>query len=51
MVTKYTSKQQTYEGFKNMLTYLGEYNFNLDNKIIFGADIEFFKAKYEEYAE
>ncbi len=46
MVTKYTSKQQTYEGFKNMLTYLGEYNFNLDNKIIFGADIEFFKAKY-----
>jgi vitamin B12 transporter len=29
-----------------MLTYLGEYNFNLDNKIIYGSDIEFFKAKY-----
>ena len=29
-----------------MLTYLGEYNFNLDNKIILGADSEFFKAKY-----
>ena len=46
MVTKYNSKQQTYEGFTNMLTYLGEYNFNLDNKIIYGADVEFFKAKY-----
>ena len=29
-----------------MFTYLGEYNFNLDNKIIYGADLEFFKAKY-----
>ena len=46
MVTKYTSKENTYEGFKNMFTYLGEYNFNLDNKIIYGADSEFFKAKY-----
>jgi vitamin B12 transporter len=45
-VTKYTGRDNTYEGFKNMLTYLGEYNFNLDNKIIYGADLEFFKAKY-----
>ena len=29
-----------------MFTYLGEYNFNLDNKIIYGTDLEFFKAKY-----
>ena len=29
-----------------MFTYLGEYNFNLDNKIVYGADLEFFKAKY-----
>jgi vitamin B12 transporter len=46
MVTKYTSQENTYEGFKNMFTYLGEYNFNLDSKIVYGADIEFFKAKY-----
>ena len=46
MVTKYTSRQDTYEGFKNMGTYLGEYNFSLDSKIIYGADVEFFKAKY-----
>ena len=46
MVTKYTGKENTYEGFKNMFTYLGVYNFNLDNKIIYGTDLEFFKAKY-----
>ena len=45
-VTTFTGKDNTYEGFKNMFTYLGEYNFNLDNKIIYGADTEFFKAKY-----
>ena len=46
MVTQYDTKQKTYEGFKNMINYLGEYNFNLDNKIVYGADLEFFKAKY-----
>ena len=46
MVTKYTSKENTYEGFKDMFTYLGEYNFSLDNKIIYGLDSELFKAKY-----
>ena len=38
MVTKYDDKESTYEGFKSMLTYLGQYNFNLDNKIIYGSD-------------
>ena len=46
MITKYTGRESTYEGFKNMFTYLGEYNFNLDNKIIYGSDIEFFKGKF-----
>ena len=46
MVTQYDTKQKTYEGFKDMINYLGEYNFNLDNKIVYGADLEFFKAKY-----
>jgi vitamin B12 transporter len=46
LVTKYTGRENTYEGFKNMFTYLGEYNFNLDNKLIYGSDIEFFKAKF-----
>ena len=46
MVTNYKNREHTYEGFKNMLSYLGEYNFNLDNRIVYGSDIEFFKAKY-----
>ena len=46
MVTQYDTKQKTYEGFKDMINYLGEYNLNLDNKIVYGADLEFFKAKY-----
>jgi len=46
MVTEYTGREKTYEGFRDMLTYFGEYNFNLDSKIIFGADIEFFKGKF-----
>jgi vitamin B12 transporter len=46
MVTEYTGREKTYEGFRDMLTYFGEYNFNLDRKIIFGADIEFFKGKF-----
>jgi vitamin B12 transporter len=46
MVTNYKNREHTYEGFKNMLSYLGEYNFNLGNKIVYGSDIEFFKAKY-----
>ena len=43
MVTQYDTKQKTYEGFKNMINYLGEYNFNLDNKIIYGVDLEFLR--------
>ena len=46
MVTSYNGKENTYEGFRDMLTYLGQYNFNLDNKIIYGSDIEFVSAKF-----
>jgi vitamin B12 transporter len=46
MITKYTGGENTYEGFRDMLTYLGEYNVNLDNKIIYGTDIEFISAKF-----
>jgi vitamin B12 transporter len=46
LVTKYNDRENTYEGFKNMFTYLGEYNFNLDSRIIYGTDLELFKAKY-----
>ena len=46
MVTAYTGRESTYEGFRDMLTYLGEYNLNLDSKVIYGSDIEFVSAKF-----
>jgi len=46
MVTAYTGRENTYEGFRDMLTYLGEYNLNLDSKVIYGSDIEFVSAKF-----
>ena len=43
-VTTYSRGVSTYEGFRDMLTYLGEYNINLDNKLIYGLDVEFVAA-------
>ena len=46
MVTQFTGREKTYEGFRKMLNYLGEYNFDLDSKLVYGTDIEFFKGKF-----
>ena len=45
--TKGTGKENDFVGSKDMLSYLGEYNFNLDNKIIYGTDVEFFRASFD----
>jgi len=45
-VTQHTGSISTYEGFRDMLTYLGEYNLNLDNKLIYGSDVEFVAADF-----
>jgi vitamin B12 transporter len=45
--TKATGKENEFIGSKDMLSYLGEYNFNLDNKIIYGTDVEFFRASFD----
>ena len=44
--TKASGKENDFAGSKDIYNYLGEYNFNLDSKIIYGSDAEFFKAKY-----
>ena len=44
--TSYTGKENTYEGYRDILSYLGEYNLNLDNKLIYGSDIEFVSADF-----
>ncbi len=46
MVTSYNGEESTYEGFRDIVTYLGQYNFNLENKVIYGSDIEFISAKF-----
>jgi len=44
--TKWNGKENTYEGHREVLSYLGEYNLNLDNKLIYGSDIEFVSADF-----
>jgi len=45
-VTAYSGKENTYEGHREILSYLGEYNLNLDNKLIYGSDIEFVSGNF-----
>ena len=45
--TKYTGKENDFAGSKDIYTYLGEYNFNLDSKIIYGTDVEFLRAEFD----
>jgi len=45
-VTAHSGKENTYEGYRDILTYMGEYNLNLDNKLIYGSDIEFVSADF-----
>ena len=38
-------------GFRDAITLVGEYNFNLDNKLVYGAEAEFDEARYpSDYA-
>ena len=45
--TKATGKENDFAGSKDIYTYLGEYNFNLDSKIIYGTDVEFLRAEFD----
>ena len=44
--TSYTKSKTNYFGYRDAFNYLGEYNFNLDNKIIYGVDSEFDASRY-----
>jgi len=55
----YINSDTHYWGYRKALNYLGEYNFNLDQKIVYGADFEIdtaelkddWSAKYEKNRE
>lgn len=50
-VTNYNnSSSEYYYGERKNVNYLGEYNFNLDRKIIFGLDNEFNRANFTTWA-
>lgn len=44
--TSNVSSKSNYFGYRDAFNYLGEYNFNLDNKIVFGIESEFDAARY-----
>jgi len=44
--TAYDLSKVNYFGYRDAFNYLGEYNFNLDNKIVYGVDTEFDAARY-----
>jgi len=45
-VTSATNTYTNYFGFRDSLGLLGEYNFNLDNKVVYGVEAEFDEARY-----
>ena len=45
-ITTDTKTKYNYFGYRDALNYLGEYNINLDNKIVYGIDSEFDAARY-----
>ena len=47
--TRYDNSKRNYYGYRDAINFLSEYNFNLDNKIIFGLDNEFDKAELYNY--
>ena len=50
-VTSATNTYTNYFGFRDAINLIGEYNFNLDNKLVYGAEAEFDAARYpSDYA-
>ena len=46
--TTATKTMKNYYGYRDAINFMGEYNFNLDNKIVYGLDNEFDRAKFQK---
>jgi len=44
----YTNNPKNYYGYRDAINLFGEYNFNLDNRIVYGFDNEFDRAKFQK---
>ena len=42
-----SATRSNYFGYRDSLNFVGEYNFNLDNKIVYGLDAELDEARYD----
>ena len=50
--TNYDLTKNNYFGYRDNLNFLGEYNYNLDNKIIYGIEAEIESSRYKvDYGE
>ena len=46
--TNYAKSKTNYFGYRDAFNFLGEHNFNLDNKIVYGIDSEFDASRYPQ---
>jgi len=44
----YLKDSKNYFGYRDAINFIGEYNFNLDTKVVYGLDNEFDKAKFQK---
>ncbi len=44
----YTNTLKNYYGYRDAINFIGEYNFDLDSKIVYGIDNEFDRAKFQK---
>ena len=44
----YTNTSDNHYGYRDAINFIGEYNFNLDAKIVYGLDNEFDRAKFKK---
>ncbi len=44
----YTNASKNYYGYRDAINFIGEYNINLDTKVVFGLDNEFDQAKFQK---
>ena len=44
----YTNASKNYYGYRDAINFVGEYNFNLDTRLVYGLDNEFDRAKFQK---
>ena len=48
LTNSYTNTSKNYYGYRDAVNFIGEYNFNLDTKLVYGLDNEFDSAKFQK---